>query len=131
MDAASYFANDRRTNFERMLAGDPYIANETEHREAYLRALRLSHKYERQYLDDPGAAIATLRELCGFVGDAAEVRPPLRVDYGMHLYIGAGGVVTRDIPANSVAVGVPARVIRTLDVDANPYLDTATDSEPS
>lgn len=34
------------------------------------------------------------------------------VHIGDHSVIGAGSVVTRDIPENSVAVGVPARVMR-------------------
>lgn len=29
--------------------------------------------------------------------------------------IGAGAIVSRDIPSNSVAVGIPARVIKTLE----------------
>lgn len=36
------------------------------------------------------------------------------VTIGNNAVIGAGAVVTHDIPANSVAVGVPARVIRQL-----------------
>ena len=34
---------------------------------------------------------------------------------GNNVVIGARSVVTRDIPDNSVAVGVPARVIKTTD----------------
>ncbi|WP_201754124.1 acyltransferase [Micromonospora rubida] len=41
------------------------------------------------------------------------------VTIGDRCVIGAGSVVTRDIPANSVAVGAPARVVRTVDE----YLD--------
>ncbi|MEU4336234.1 acyltransferase [Micromonospora lupini] len=41
------------------------------------------------------------------------------VTIGNRCVIGAGSVVTRDIPDNSVAAGVPARVVRTVD----DYLD--------
>ncbi|MGI5218558.1 sugar O-acetyltransferase [Nocardia sp. CA-290969] len=37
------------------------------------------------------------------------------VSIGDNTVVGAGAVVTRDLPANVVAVGNPARVIRTLD----------------
>ena len=37
------------------------------------------------------------------------------VSIGAGTTIGAGSVVTRDIPANSVAVGNPCRVIRELE----------------
>lgn len=37
------------------------------------------------------------------------------VTIGNNCVIGAGAVVTKDIPSNSVAAGVPARVIQTID----------------
>lgn len=37
------------------------------------------------------------------------------VSIGSHVIIGGGAVVTHDIPDNSVAVGVPARVIKTAE----------------
>ena len=43
--------------------------------------------------------------------------PGVRI--GNNCIIGTGAIVTRDIPDNSVAVGVPARVIKTADE----YLD--------
>ena len=39
------------------------------------------------------------------------------VTIGENAVIGAGAVVREDIPPNSIAVGVPARVIRTFEVD--------------
>lgn len=37
------------------------------------------------------------------------------VTVGDNVIIGAGAIVTKDIPSNSVAVGIPARVIKTVD----------------
>jgi acetyltransferase-like isoleucine patch superfamily enzyme len=39
------------------------------------------------------------------------------VEIGDHAVIGAGSVVTKNIPARAVAVGVPARVIKWVDAD--------------
>jgi tetrahydrodipicolinate N-succinyltransferase len=37
------------------------------------------------------------------------------VTIGNRVVVGAGAIVTKDIPDNSVAVGVPARVIKSAD----------------
>ena len=39
------------------------------------------------------------------------------VTIGDNVVVGAGAVVTKDIPDNSLALGVPARVVRTLEND--------------
>ncbi len=44
-----------------------------------------------------------------FIGYGAVIMPGIKV--GSDSVIGAGAVVTKDVPSNSVAVGVPARVI--------------------
>jgi maltose O-acetyltransferase len=183
---------------ERMLAGDLYIADDPELAEQYLRATGLMDAFNATSARDPGRRRRLLGELLGAVGEGTEIRPPLRVDYGSHLRIGArtfanfglialdvapitigddvqigtnvqlltpthpieagprrdkweaakpitigdnvwlgsgaivlpgvtigentvvgaGSVVTRELPANVVAVGSPARVVRTLEPDA-------------
>lgn len=60
----------------------------------------------------PGATIAGSVRVGDFsiIGAGAVVLPGVSV--GKYVSIGAGAVVTRDVRDNSVAVGVPARVIR-------------------
>ena len=48
-----------------------------------------------------------------FIGYGSVLLPGVTV--GSNVVIGAYSVVSRDIPSNSVAVGSPAKVIRTLD----------------
>ncbi|MBT1161005.1 MULTISPECIES: sugar O-acetyltransferase [Bifidobacterium] len=65
----------------------------------------------------------TIGSNCWFGGNVTVVGG---VTIGDGCVIGAGAVVTHDIPANSVAVGVPARVIRTItDADASIYQEYA------
>jgi maltose O-acetyltransferase len=183
---------------ERMLAGDLYIADDPELGDLSSRALDLAAAYNATTARQSSLRRNLLEELLGSVGDSTEIRPPLYVDYGSNIRIGAGcfanfglmaldvapitigddvqmgpnvqlltpthpvepeprrekweaarpisiadnvwigggvivlagvtigentvvgagAVVTRDLPANVVAVGNPARVIRTLDVGA-------------
>ena len=180
---------------ERMLAGDLYIAEDPEIGEASAAALDLADAYNATSVRQGPLRRRLLEELLGSVGEGTEIRPPLHLDYGSNMRIGArcfanfglvaldvaaitigddvqigpnvqlltpthpvepeprrdkweaaepitigedvwlgggaivlpgvtvgentvvgaGSVVTRDLPANVVAVGNPARVVRTLD----------------
>ena len=191
---ADYFINDPRTNRERMLAGDLYIADDPESERLAQRAARLADEYHKAVLAGEATARSLLTDLVGTLGEDAYIKPPLFVDYGENIHIGArtfanynlvaldvapitigadcqigpnvqlltpthpiepeprrdklegaqpivigdnvwlgggvivcpgvtigensvigaGAVVTRDIPANVVAVGNPARVIRSI-----------------
>lgn len=191
---ADYFADDPRTNRERMLAGDLYISDDPENERESKRAVKLQSQYTAAYAEDPDGARPILADLLGSLGEDAHIKPPLYVDYGTFIsvgartfinynltaldvapitigedcqigpnvqlltpthpvepqprrdrleaakpisigdnvwlgggaivlpgvtigdnsVIGAGAVVTRDVPANSVAVGNPARVVRQI-----------------
>jgi UDP-2-acetamido-3-amino-2,3-dideoxy-glucuronate N-acetyltransferase len=55
---------------------------------------------------------AVLRRACR-VGGGAVLLPGVEV--GEEAFVGAGAVVTRDVPARSVAIGVPARILREVE----------------
>ncbi len=195
--APSPYFPDGRTMHERMLAGDPYVADDPTLEELNTRAELFSERYNATSVTEPAARRELLGELLGTCGEGVVIRPPLRVDYGVNLHVGdrtfanfnlvaldcapirigadaqigpnvqlltathplepgprrdkwegaqpitlgdnvwlgggvivgpgvtigentvvgAGAVVTSDLPANVVAVGVPARVIRELPAD--------------
>jgi maltose O-acetyltransferase len=187
-------SSDERSMRERMLAGDWYIADDPQLATELRRAAKLTEAFNTCDPLDSERRLTILRELLGFLGDGAMIRPPIRCDYGYQIHIGArtfinfgaifldvakvtigedvqvgpnvqfltathpveptarrakfesakpitigdnvwlgggviilpginigenavvgaGAVVTKDIPANVVAVGNPARVIRQL-----------------
>ena len=50
-----------------------------------------------------------------FIGARAVIIGPIKI--GNDVKIGAGAVVTKDIPDNCTAVGVPAKIINKADID--------------
>ncbi|PSM42613.1 maltose acetyltransferase [Streptomyces dioscori] len=98
-----YFAQDPRTNLERMMAGDHYIADDPEIVRRYERAVRLAARYQAAYLEDTEAARPILAELLGSLGPDVHLRPPLYVDYGSNITIGARTFVNYNLTALDVA----------------------------
>lgn len=185
---------DDRTQRQRMLDGDLYIADDPELAADSLRARRLQDRFNRTLADEADERRRILAELLGGFGAESEIRPPFFCDYGYQIrlgvrvfanfglmaldvasitvgddvqigpnvqlltpthpveaelrlakweaaqpitiganvwlgggvivlagvdigentVVGAGAVVTRNLPANVVAVGSPARVTRSL-----------------
>lgn len=98
-----HFAGDPRTNRERMLAGDLYIADDPESSRIAERGARLADAYYRAFLNDPDSAIPLLAELLGELGEDAVIKPPLYVDYGENIHFGARSFANYNLTALDVA----------------------------
>ncbi len=102
-DVGGFFAGDDRTNRERMLAGDLYLAEGTWFDERFERVRRLTAAHHRTWTEDPEAAHGLLTELLGRVGEDVEVRPPLFVDFGIHISVGDRTFINYNLTALDVA----------------------------
>jgi maltose O-acetyltransferase len=67
------------------------------------RAARLAREFEDLWTVDRGRAREVLVELLAGLGEGTVVRPPIRVDYGDQLSIGARGFVNFNLVALDVA----------------------------
>lgn len=94
---------DGRTMRERMEAGDLYQAVDPELGEAARRGMLLADEYSRTWTADPAAAREILGELLGSCAPDVEIRPPLYVDYGSYITIGAGTFINYNFTALDVA----------------------------
>ncbi|GAB3451622.1 sugar O-acetyltransferase [Streptomonospora sediminis] len=99
----AYFPDDPRTNRERMLAGDLYIADDPENDRRAQRAVRLAEGYRRAFADGEPGARSWLAALIGDLGEDAHVKPPLFVDYGDHITIGPRTFANHNLTALDVA----------------------------
>jgi maltose O-acetyltransferase len=125
---------------ERMLAGDPYIADDPELAEASAAAMDLTAAYNATTARQRPLRRQLLERLLGAVGEGTEIRPPLYVDYGTHVRIGARsfanyGLVALDVAAitigDDVQIGPGVQLLTpTHPVEAEPRRQKWEAAEP-
>lgn len=100
---SKYFPGDPRTNRERMLAGDLYIAEDPDNERISARAKKLCYEYHRaDALGEPGAR-NLLANLLGELGEDVYIKPPLAVDYGENIRVGKRTFINSNLTALDVA----------------------------
>lgn len=117
--------DDGRTQRERMLAGDLYIADDAELAAESMRARRLQARFNGAPADAAGERRRILEELLGQFGPDSEIRPPFHCDYGYQIRIGARtfanfGLVALDVA--SITIGD--------DVQIGPNVQLLTPTHP-
>jgi len=103
--------DDGRSQAERMRAGDLYIADDPEIAAAALKSRRLQDAFNRTLADEEEERRRILDELLASYGEGCEIRPPLHVDYGSNITIGARtfvncGLVALDVAAITIGEDV-------------------------
>ncbi|MCW2638336.1 MAG: putative sugar acetyltransferase [Dactylosporangium sp.] len=138
MDGAS--ETDTRTQRERMLAGDLYIADDPELAADSLRAMRLSAQFNASPPDATEERRRILSELLGSLGEGTEIRPPFHCDYGYQTHIGARtfanfGLVALDVATitigDDVQIGPNVQLLTpTHPIEAEPRRNKLEGAQP-
>jgi maltose O-acetyltransferase len=116
---------DRRSQRERMLAGDLYIADDPVLVEECRQAAALFKEYNDSSPGDEATRRRILERLLGSIGDGTEIRPPFYCDYGYNTHVGARTFVNFGLLALDVAA------IRIGDdVQIGPYVQLLTPTHP-
>lgn len=116
---------DSRSMRSRMLTGDLYLAGDPELEEQSRRALDLMDAYNGTSVRARDERRRLLEELLGSVGEGTEIRPPLYVDYGSHITIGARCFANFGLVALDVA-----KIIIGDDVQIGPNVQLLTPTHP-
>lgn len=129
------------TELEKLNNGEYYSIDDPEIAKIHYRAATLCQQFNALPITESEEREKVLRQLFGSAGKNLNIKPGFFCDLGINLHvgdnfltnynvtildmapvtignnviIGAGSVVTHDIPDNAVAVGNPARVIRYVD----------------
>jgi maltose O-acetyltransferase len=94
---------DDRSQWERMLAGELYIADDPQIDEAQRRARRFEEEFNGAGAADDETRRDVLARWLGAIGPETVIRPPLYCDYGSFLRIGARTFVNFGLVALDVA----------------------------
>jgi maltose O-acetyltransferase len=102
-----------KTQKQRMLAGELYMANDPELAEAYARAQAVLTEFNATRGDDLPALRHLLATLLGHLGENAIVKPAFRCDYGLNISIGARSFVNYDcvmLDCNKITIGEEVQI---------------------
>jgi maltose O-acetyltransferase len=116
--------DDPRSQRERMLAGDLYIADDLELARESRRAAELYGAYNASP-PDRATRLSILADLLGSFGDGSEIRPPFYCDYGYQTHIGSGTFLNFGVVALDVA-----RITIGDDVQIGPLVQLLTPTHP-
>ena len=118
--------SDTRSQRERMLAGDLYIADDPELARDYQRAMALMERFNGSSAADPDLRRRLLDYLLGDFGEGSEIRPPLYCDYGYQIHIGARTFANFGLVALDVA-----KIVIGDDVQFGPNVQLLTPTHPT
>ena len=113
------------TMAERMRAGELYIADDPEIIAAAQDAAERAARYNLTSPRDEALRHQLLSDLLGHLGDGSVIRPPLYVDYGQNVYIGARCFVNVGLTALDVA-----RITIGDNVQIGPHVQLLTPTHP-
>ncbi|WP_277987646.1 sugar O-acetyltransferase [Nocardioides aromaticivorans] len=116
---------DDRSMRERMLAGDWYVADDADLLEAYQRAVDLTTAYNATTAREGERRRELLEALLGEVGEDVTIRPPLQVDYGTQIRVGARTFANFGLVALDVA-----EIVIGDDVQIGPNVQLLTPIHP-
>jgi maltose O-acetyltransferase len=117
--------SDTRSQRERMLAGDLYIADDPQLARESRRAAELYGAYNTSSPHDTEVRRRILADLLGSFGDDSEIRPPFYCDYGYQTHIGARTFLNVGVVALDVA-----RITIGDDVQVGPLVQLLTPTHP-
>jgi maltose O-acetyltransferase len=125
MNLDSQESTDTRSQRERMLAGDLYVADDPQLAAESRRAAILMQQFNASDPADPHARRVVLSELLGSFGEGTEIRPPLYCDYGYQIHIGARTFINYGAVLLDVAT-----IIIGDDVQIGPNVQLLTPTHP-
>lgn len=117
--------DDARTQRQRMLAGDLYIADDPELAAESLSARRLLDRFNRAPAEGTEERRQVLTELLGAFGADSVIRPPFYCDYGYGIHIGARAFLNFGVVALDVAP-----IVIGDDVQIGPNVQLLTPTHP-
>ncbi|MEV0804904.1 sugar O-acetyltransferase [Micromonospora sp. NPDC050200] len=110
---------------ERMLAGDLYRGADPELEAEMRQAMVLAKAFNDSDPRDSEGRRALLEQLLGSVGAEVDIRPPLHVDYGSHIHVGARTFINYGLTALDVA-----QILIGEDVLMGPNVQLLTPTHP-